>query len=558
MKSQHEWMSIEDLTELYKNKMLAANPEYQRGVVWSPKQKKKLIDSVLRGYPLPLIYLHHIKKIVAGMQREDFEIIDGQQRITALYEFVEGNFSLYDPIKDDQEAKFPGFLKQQPCPWGGKFFSGLSSELRSALLNTQLSVAKIETNEPNDVRDLFVRLQSGLPLNAQEARDAWPGQFTDFVLALGGKPEIPRYPGHHFFQGPMGLNPKSDRGKTRQFAAQISILLLSRHEHGNNYFADINANAINEFYFSHVDFDRTSTEAKRLQDILTVLDRLLTNGKRPKLKAHDAIHLVLLVDTLWDDYTRSWESKLPSALDKFMEGFASAKAHKDSPSPDEFWIKYGQWTRVNSDRGDTIARRHAFYVEKMFEYLAPLQMKDPTRAFSELEREILFFRSHKTCAVCETEVTWQDAEVHHVVEHSKGGATSLKNAALVHKACHPRSEAATKALESKIFASQAKARSDNKHPSPEDVRGYLWKAKDARLFLPDGTAVRMQYKGADYNAEVQDQQISYKGKSLTPGQFANEVANSSRNAWRDLWIKFPDGDEWLLADDLRSDAPTIE
>jgi uncharacterized protein with ParB-like and HNH nuclease domain len=75
--------------------MLTANPEYQRGVVWSPSLKKKFIDSVLRGYPLPIIFLHHIKKVVANMQREDFEIIDGQQRITALYEFVEGNFQVF-------------------------------------------------------------------------------------------------------------------------------------------------------------------------------------------------------------------------------------------------------------------------------------------------------------------------------------------------------------------------------------------------------------------------------------------------------------------------------
>jgi hypothetical protein len=76
-------------------------------------------------------------------------------------------------VKDDEEAKFPRFLKNQPCPWGGKLFSDLTTELKNALLDTALSVAKIVTENPNDVRDLFVRLQSGLPLNAQEARDAW-------------------------------------------------------------------------------------------------------------------------------------------------------------------------------------------------------------------------------------------------------------------------------------------------------------------------------------------------------------------------------------------------
>jgi hypothetical protein len=134
MQAEQEKITIHDIIDLYKNKMLTANPEYQRGVVWSATLKKKLIDSVLRGYPLPIIFLHHIRKMVANMQREDFEIIDGQQRITALYEFVEGSFTLFDPVKDDKEAKFPSFLKNQPCPWAGKLFTAMAEELQNQFL----------------------------------------------------------------------------------------------------------------------------------------------------------------------------------------------------------------------------------------------------------------------------------------------------------------------------------------------------------------------------------------------------------------------------------------
>lgn len=450
MKTEPESKSIGDLVELYRNKMLAANPEYQRGAVWSRTQKRKLIDSVMRGYPLPLIYLHHIKKTVAGMQREDLEIIDGQQRITSLYEFAEGAFKLFDPIRDDAEAKFPAFLKKQPCPWGGKTFESLPQEFKDRFLNTILSITKIETNDANEVRDLFVRLQSGLPLNAQETRDAWPGQFTDFILALGGKPEVARYQGHPFFQGPMGLNSKSDRGKARQFAAQIAMLFFSRRENGPDHFSDINALAINEFYFSHVDFDRTSLEATRLVQILDKITALLAPGDRPKLKGHDAMHLVLLVDTLWDDYSRSWESTLPAALDRFLAGLAKAKTTKDSPKPDEFWLRYGQWTRVNSDRGERIAHRHIFYMDKMLEYLQPLQIKDSKRIYGALEREIIYFDSEKKCAVCDVAVPWNEVEIHHIEQHAKGGPTDIQNGALVHRACHPKSADASEALAAKI------------------------------------------------------------------------------------------------------------
>lgn len=173
MQMERKNLSIRELLELFRNGMLKANSEYQRGIVWSASQKKKLIDSVMRGYPLPLIYLHHIKKSVAGMQREDLEIIDGQQRITSLYEFAEGGYTLYHPI--DAQARFPNFLKAQPCPWGGKNFHSLPSDLQPRFLETELSVARITSESPNEVRDLFIRLQAGLPLNAQETRDAGLG-----------------------------------------------------------------------------------------------------------------------------------------------------------------------------------------------------------------------------------------------------------------------------------------------------------------------------------------------------------------------------------------------
>ena len=69
MKSQPATKTVEELLQLKTANMLYANPEYQRGAVWTLAQKKRLVDSVFRGYPLPLIYLHHISKQVAGAKR---------------------------------------------------------------------------------------------------------------------------------------------------------------------------------------------------------------------------------------------------------------------------------------------------------------------------------------------------------------------------------------------------------------------------------------------------------------------------------------------------------
>lgn len=78
--------------------------------------------------------------------------------------------------------------------------------------------------------------------------------------------------------------------------------------------------------------------------------------------------------------------------------------------------------------------------------------------------------------------------------------------------------------------------------------GYQWKS----LFLPSGTEVRMQYKGEWYYSKVDGDKLFYEGEAFTPGRLANTIAGTSRNAWRDLWIKRPGDTEWLLADDCRT------
>jgi hypothetical protein len=86
--------------------------------------------------------------------------------------------------------------------------------------------------------------------------------------------------------------------------------------------------------------------------------------------------------------------------------------------------------------------------------------------------------------------------------------------------------------------------------SESDTKGYQWKT----LFLPDGTQIRMQYKGSYSYAKVEGDELIYGGKSISPASLANTIAGSSRNAWRDLWIKRPADKEWKLADECRGEA----
>ena len=453
MKTRSSTYSVKDLVELRRAGLVKANPEYQRGVVWKPHQQKRLIDSVMRGYQLPIIYLHHINRIVAGIKDERFEIIDGQQRIEALYLFAEGAFPLYKI--GDADGKFPKFLQEQTSPWEGLTFYEMNEELISIFMDAKLPIAFIETEDDNEIRDLFVRLQAGFPLNPQEKRDSYPGQFTDFILRVGGKPEIARYPGNDFFRSVLNMKPEQDRGKTRQLAAQIVILLLERRAKGSDYFSDINAQAVDDYYYTHLDFDSTNPVCRRLTDILAKLTALLGTGKRPPLRAHDAIHMVLFLDSIWDDYTKSWESSFAAAQDQFSAALSKATKEKDAPQPDPYWLQYGVRARTNSDRGESIRLRHQFYSMRMKEFLGDsLVLKDSNRAFGPLERQIVYWRDRKRCQVCGSEVLWDEAEIHHVIEYHQGGKTELSNAALVHKHDHPKGQAAIE------FAKKWKAHSE--------------------------------------------------------------------------------------------------
>jgi hypothetical protein len=444
VESTPEQLTVQEVIDLKKSNMLVSNPEYQRGSVWALDQKKRLVDSLLRSYPLPLIYLHRLHTVVAGMTRDGLDVIDGQQRINSLYEFSEGAFRLFDPSKDAAEARFPSFLLSQPCPWGGETFESLTPELRQQFLDTKLSVVYIDTKVPNEARDLFIRLQAGLPLNPQEKRDAWPGKFTDFVLRIGGKPEIARYPGHDFFTVAMKTKANT-RGEVRQLAAQMIMLFVSRANTGK--LCDTKRDAIDDFYYQNLDFDIGSPLAKRFEKILDILTNALRDGKRKKIQGHEAIGLVLLVDSLLDGYTQSWQPKLAAAFDSFRQSLALGSKSRWDAQPDEYWTRYGILARTNSDRAETIEKRHAFFTAKLYGSLQP-QPLDPNRIFGPLEREIIYYRDGKLCQVpnCLSDVAWADSEIHHVQMHSKGGKTVLVNGALVHKSCHPRSTEAVAAF----------------------------------------------------------------------------------------------------------------
>jgi hypothetical protein len=77
--------------------------------------------------------------------------------------------------------------------------------------------------------------------------------------------------------------------------------------------------------------------------------------------------------------------------------------------------------------------------------------------------------------------------------------------------------------------------------------GYQWKS----LFLPNGTLLRTIFNGKNFHCLVEEDHIVYNGQSVSPSGFANTVGGVRRNAWKVIWILFPNSSEWKLAGTLR-------
>lgn len=151
---------ISDIRDWSKAQRLELRPDFQRRAVWSATARIMLMDTILRGVPMPKIFL---KNII----REDSTyriVIDGQQRISAILDFLRDKFSLDEP--------YTGNIK-------GKRFSELDKETQERFLNYQIDFNEAVNPSDEEVREMYVRVNKyTVPLKKQELRRAdFPGDF---------------------------------------------------------------------------------------------------------------------------------------------------------------------------------------------------------------------------------------------------------------------------------------------------------------------------------------------------------------------------------------------
>ena len=159
--------SVYELKRQYeKRDNLILNPEFQRENVWTKRQKSELIESILMGIPLPIIYF-------SQNSEGKLQVVDGKQRLTALFDFLNNKFPLSELYTLEN-------LK-------GKKFDDLDGYHQSELEDYQLIAYVIKSPTPERVKfDIFDRVnRGGTKLNNQEMRNAlYFGKSTQLLKSL--------------------------------------------------------------------------------------------------------------------------------------------------------------------------------------------------------------------------------------------------------------------------------------------------------------------------------------------------------------------------------------
>lgn len=456
MKSELRTRSLKDLSAAYAANELRVNPEYQRGLKWGMAQRQGLVDSLLRGYQIPIFYIHLETRTNNYTQASETTawIVDGQQRLATIHAYCQNEFSLPDPKKARPGTIVPVDPAELPA-WTGKKFQELDSADRDRLLAHELLVVEI-TAERNEVRDLFIRLQAGTPLTAQEKRDAWPGDFTNFVITHAGKPGHRLSSPKPFFNQFRKASAKrltvadgehyvDGHAEMRKFFAGLAMTIMLR-ERAEIDFVDLKGKTINDFYLDNLDLPPNDPGAHR---VVGLLDRIVNLPKFSSLKESGpmsfqmAFHFTLLVDALdQGNYTNDWKQSVVEAFLAFKQEVVAARLHhRENRESLPHHERFGQlMSGSGSDTAEVIRIRHAFMLSEIYPKINVVP-RDPNRGFDYLEREVIWNRDRGQCQNPECtrpdrRMTFRDATIHHIIEHSAGGRTTLKNGILICPECH--------------------------------------------------------------------------------------------------------------------------
>ncbi|MFM0282357.1 DUF262 domain-containing protein [Paraburkholderia sediminicola] len=241
------------LDKIYKRRDRYEIPEWQRGEVWNTERKQQLIDSILRGWKLPKFYF-------LRLDDDELEVVDGQQRLAAVYEFFANELNLSE---------------ESTGTFGGPFYKDLKPKFSDAFDDFEIEFDEIEEASEEELKQFFQRLQQGLPLSSSEKLNSVHSKLRDFCRSLTK---------HGFFVESVAL------GDTRLAHFDIATKVATIEVEGIE--ASLRFEDVKAVFESQKNFSTTSAVAKRIKGALDFLHAAFPK-KEQKLKNRTIVQSVM-------------------------------------------------------------------------------------------------------------------------------------------------------------------------------------------------------------------------------------------------------------------------
>jgi hypothetical protein len=318
------------------------NPEYQRmGEVWNLDKKQLLIDSILNDFDIPKIYFHDLRDYNKRSKNE-YAIIDGRQRLEAIWDFIDGKCCLAD---DFSYLKNP---KINLCRLAYGELSERSPHIKQLFDATSLSVFVVQTDDLDLIEDMFSRLNEAVPLNAAEKRNAFGGPLPKIVRRIANT---------GLFKKNLKISNK--RYQHRDLAAKLLYLAHSKK------IVDTKKVYLDLFFREN----KSATEAKfkravsHVQKIISDMASIFTDTD----KLLNSSGMVVLYFLLFDKANKEgWRKKLSrSALQNFETSRADnrAEAEEDLGAADYQLLEFD---RLNQTPNDAFALKYRLDIMERF------------------------------------------------------------------------------------------------------------------------------------------------------------------------------------------------
>ncbi len=355
-----------------------------------------------------------------------FEVVDGQQRIRTMLEFM--------GVKPPNAHCYRGawlepFNSQQDSPIAkGKRYDQLNVDQKIRFDEKPLTIMILENANIQEVRDMFLRLQNGTPLNAQQKRDATGSQIGRAARLIADLP---------FFKISAGFD---DAG-----SAHHSVASQMLHLEIKERIVSCTSRQLDKLYDHYKSTPVDPPVIARTKKVVEILGRVFP-GQNPHLNQNYALSLYWLISRILLTYTIP-ETEYSKIRDNFerMDVARIESRNAGYPGPDGEMFEDLSLAMSRGNTGiDGISTRHDIVGRYLFQGigLVPRPELDPTRDFTHEEKLVLYYRARGCCqlehgqSVCGRPIEFDDAVVDHIIPHSKQGRTELANGRIAFKLCN--------------------------------------------------------------------------------------------------------------------------